>query len=388
MHILETYALSCGLKIDRPHVYEHFTSVPFDKFISFNRKFYPYFPEVIKLIRPELNNRGIGILQIKATQETQDVADIVQDGLSFGQFAYIIRRSMLHFGEDDFLFDLAGFYDIPRVQIFSTTFPNTFKPYWGTPDKQRIVFETGPFKKPSFSGDGSNNFVRLVKPELIAQHIMDLLGIPWKPSFETVFIGAQYRPHHDLVEIVPDKNNPITLNGRVAAINVRMDYGFDEGFLANILEKAKASVITDRPINLNLLQSLRHNVNEVVYLINEESDIQFMRNLARLNLPCGMIAFHPSMKLKERFFEVGAINPITVPKIGDIKEIQGGIEGFVYKSAKRVLHGSNTYKSQHEFANKLASDSDSFSPIPSDTPALFMKEIDFFMIAKPVSPKT
>lgn len=385
MHLLETYALSCGLKIDKPYVFEHYTTVPFGRFISFNRKHYPFYSEVISLIKPVLDKEKIDILQLKAANDTADTSSIVTDSLTFGQWAYLMRRSLLHFGEDDFLFDLAGFYDVPRVILFSNTYPNNFKPYWGDESKQRIIFELGSNKKPSFSSDINLDFVRLIKPEVIAQNIMDLLGISWSPPYKTVFAGQQYRPHHDLIEIVPDKSKTIHLNGRASAINVRMDYNFDEQFLVNVIEKTKACIVTDKPINLNIIQTFRNNISEVVYLVDENSDLQFTRGLRRLNIPSSMISFSSSSLMKERFFEIGTINNLSVTKLSDIPALKDGLKGLFYKSAKRVLHGDLEYKGLYEFSNKTPSVMRELSPCPENATDEFLKELDFFLIVQPVT---
>lgn len=384
IHLIETYALSCGLKIDRPYVFEHYTSVPFEKFISFNKKCYPYYLEVINLIKPELDKRGIHIVQLQVSNNDIEAPDAISNSLTFGQWAYLIKRSLLHFGEDDYLFDLAGYYDIPRVILFSNTFPNTSKPYWGASEKQRIIFEKGPFEKPSFSSDINSNFVRLVKPEDIAQHIMDLLEIPWEKPYQTIFAGQQYRPAHDFAEIVPDKENPIQLNGRIASVCVRMDYNFDEQFLANVLEKTKASIVTNKPVNMNLLHMMRSKIAELAYIINDESDIQFARDLAKLNFPYALLSLEPTPQLKEKFFEVGLVSGVVTAKLENVTALKDGLKGLFYKSSKRVLHGSNEYKGQYEWANKLASQPNDFSPCPEEPSAGFMREIDFYYIVRPI----
>lgn len=382
MHLLETYALSCGLKIDKPYVFEHFTHVPSKKFISFNKKSYPFYIEVISLIKPELDKRGIEILQLKATRANVDIDFNIEDALSFGQWAYLIRHSLLHFGEEDFLFDLAGYYDIPRVILFSNTYPNNFKPYWGSEDKQRILFSTGPFTKPSFSVDPSANFVRYIKPEEIAKNIMELLGISWQVPYETIYAGRQYRPHHDIVEVVPDATKPIELNGRVANLNVRMDYHYDEKFLIDVLEKTKAGIATNKPIPLGLLQALRTKISEIIYIVDENSDVQFVKGLSKLNLPYGLLSYDCTTKLKEKFFEIATVAHIGAIDIKDIKELKGGFSGFHYKSAKRVIHGNSEYKGNYEFKENIPSKPDKFSLCPFPSPDSFLRELEFFFVVK------
>ena len=60
MHLVEQYALSCGVKIDKPQVETSFFPLPFDKYIILHAssgmpsKNYDYFEDVIETIYPHL----------------------------------------------------------------------------------------------------------------------------------------------------------------------------------------------------------------------------------------------------------------------------------------------------------------------------------------------
>lgn len=70
MHILEQYALSCGLKIDEPYIYEKYFPIPHERYITFspfgkfNSSKYSYWQEVIDLLSPILKKENIHIVQI------------------------------------------------------------------------------------------------------------------------------------------------------------------------------------------------------------------------------------------------------------------------------------------------------------------------------------
>lgn len=373
------------MKIDKPYVYENFTAVPFEKFISFNRINYPYFPEVIALIKPELNKRGISILQIRANQNAIENDVAVFDNLRFGQLAYLIKHSMLHFGEDDFVFDLCGYYDIPRVILFSNTYPNNSKPYWGSQEKQRVLSTTGPWGKPSLNSEASQNFVRFISPEKIAAAIMGLLHIDWSPQYETVYPGALYRPFHDVVELVAHKNAKINVNGPVTSISVRMDYLFDEQFLASVLQKSRCSIITDKPININLLNAFRSNIQEIHYVVDESSSLEFAQELARINIQHSVASYNNSTKLKEKFFETCVIHQIPTPKLIEKKELKNGLAGLMYKSTKRVFSKDAEFKSRCDELNDKSSLATEFSPCPEVENVNFMRELEFFFIVKPLT---
>jgi hypothetical protein len=386
MHLLETYALSCGLKINRPYVFENYTTVPFDRFISFNKVNYPYFPEVVQLIKPELDKRGIAILQLKANPQNIENDVAVFDNLQFGQYAYTIKHSLLHFGEDDFLFDLAGYYDIPRVIMFSNTYPASSKPYWGSPDKERILSSTGPWAKPSLNADPNQSFVRFIKPEQIAAAVMELLGIEWKAPYETVYPGTFYRAKHDIIELIPQKGTNVNLNGPVQSVTLRMDYQYDEQYLGNILQQTRASIVTDRPIPTPLIRALRPNIQEILYIVGEDGgNLDFARDLVRLNITHNVTTYQDKTSLKaitEKFFEICPVNQIPISNLADIKELRNGIKGLFYKSGKRIFLGQDECKSKFELANKMQSKPNDFSPCPDGDNTDFLKELEFFFLVK------
>lgn len=70
MHLLEQYALTCGVKIDKPTIYESFYPINSNKYICFHptskydSKVYDYWQIVLDLILPVLRNHKIDVVQI------------------------------------------------------------------------------------------------------------------------------------------------------------------------------------------------------------------------------------------------------------------------------------------------------------------------------------
>ena len=69
-HLIEEYAKSLGVKIGKPVLNDHFYPILDEKYITIHTdnkidsKNYEYFPQVINLIKPILNNLGYKIYQI------------------------------------------------------------------------------------------------------------------------------------------------------------------------------------------------------------------------------------------------------------------------------------------------------------------------------------
>ncbi len=98
MHFLERYALSSGLKIDKPFIYEKFFPVPLEKYITlhphsqYNSKNYDFWPEVLNLIVPVLEKEKISIVQIGTDQDVQlDGTYRVSGQTTINQVAYIVK---------------------------------------------------------------------------------------------------------------------------------------------------------------------------------------------------------------------------------------------------------------------------------------------------------
>ena len=74
-HLIETYALNCGLKIDKPFMLEKFFPVDVENFITihpnskYTSKCYDYWQEVVDLIREPLKENNIDILQIGTKED-------------------------------------------------------------------------------------------------------------------------------------------------------------------------------------------------------------------------------------------------------------------------------------------------------------------------------
>ena len=70
MHLVEAYATSSGLKINKPYIYTNFFPITSSKYICFHpfskfpSKNYDYWQEVINIIHPYLKEKNIDIIQI------------------------------------------------------------------------------------------------------------------------------------------------------------------------------------------------------------------------------------------------------------------------------------------------------------------------------------
>ena len=114
MHLIERYASSCGVKIGKPYIYDSYFPMSSQKFITFQpfskpAKNYDYWQEVINLIAPYLKQNNIDILQIGAKEDKRlDNTIYLAGQTTIPQAAYLIKRSILHFGADSFAVHIAS----------------------------------------------------------------------------------------------------------------------------------------------------------------------------------------------------------------------------------------------------------------------------------------
>jgi len=242
MHLIERYASACGVKIGKPYIYDKYFPLPFDKYITFqpyskyDSKNYDYWDEVVLLILPYLKEKDINIVQIGA-QKDKPVLNCynICGQTKIQQAAYVLKNSILHFGADSFAAHIASGFNKKIVALYSNNNIENVKPYWSD-EKDLILLKSQSNKKPSYSASQQDKDINNIKPELIAQSILDLLNIDVKLNFKTHFIGKEFPIK--TFEIIPGNNLNIQ-NIPIQNPIIRMDYNFNEHFLEEALKVKK-----------------------------------------------------------------------------------------------------------------------------------------------------
>ena len=300
MHILENLALNCGCKIDKPKIQQVYIPLEFKNYITIdngdliNEKSYDFFNAVIKIIKPFLIPRGIKIVQISKTENTNIIHGIDREccGTTFRQKAYLVYHSKLHVCVDSFSAQISGIYDKKTVFVPSVLFSGNSKPFFSSPKNLKIV-ETDLDMKPSLFTPEQIKRINQAKPEDIARSILDSLGIPFDFPYETVFLG------NDMTRIEVDSipNASFRLNSQ-ETINLRVDYFYNEMNIASQLNLNKCHIITNKIIPINLLQNFRHKITKVTYIIDDNNDPQFVNALKQMGIKI-MLMTYDEEKIKD-----------------------------------------------------------------------------------------
>ena len=136
MHFLESFALECGAKIDKPFLLEKYHPLDVDNFISFypfdnsQSRTYDYWTEFIRIILPALQKQGISIVQMGRAQDPIIETCIpILGKLTVNQSSYIIRNSLLHLCVNSFSAQLSSALRKKTIALFSESPPETNGPY-------------------------------------------------------------------------------------------------------------------------------------------------------------------------------------------------------------------------------------------------------------------
>ena len=253
-HLLKEYAKSLGVKSSKPIIKDHFFPITFDKYITISNddntqsKDYGYYSIVFNLLRGILNERGIKIIQLGGNSKIDGVDMAIK--VSFKQQSFIISKSILHLGSDGVLNHTSSAKNIPTISIFGNTLPEINKPLFSSSAKTINLCPEWD-KKPCYDAVDPKKQINKVKPEVVAQSILDLLNIKTKIDFNTLYVGNSF--NQAILEIVPTK----MMNLRVAQnqkILLRADYGVDENVLIEYCQKNKVSICSNKIIQPHGLQ--------------------------------------------------------------------------------------------------------------------------------------
>jgi len=265
-HIAEVYAKDLGVKIGQPYITDHFFPGLPDKYITLHSSnkmpaaIYKHWDIVVKLIRPYLQSEDIKIVQIGGPKE-QKISGIDCCFLeaTYKQMNHIIKRAVTHAGCDSLPGHIASAYDIPSVILHFNLYPENSKPRGHKKSKCVSVSPDFSEVKPSYS-TGCDR-INEIKPEIIAQNILDQLGIYEKIKFKTVRVGSDF--HKEIIEIIPNFSElSDQLKGQ--PVNIRGDIHWD---LENIVRWCQFSLVSLHLSSVFDVELLNHmpNLKQVIF---------------------------------------------------------------------------------------------------------------------------
>lgn len=273
-HILEEYAKNLGVLISKPIVSEHFFPILNKKYITLfcdnkiQSKQYLYYNIVIDILRPFLKRENIDIIQIDSDGQAVKGVNSSISGLSFRQNAYVISKAIMHIGVDNIYSHYASSKKIPIVNIFGNVYPQVTNGYWSKPHEKRDI--PAPWSvKPCLNLVDPKSEINLIKPELIAQSIVDLFRSGGKINFKTLNIGSNFL--NNILEVVPTQFNHLNIS-KNDIIAIRADYGYDEDVFLSYCQNYQFVLITDQLITPVIFEKIKHNCKSISIILNSKTE--------------------------------------------------------------------------------------------------------------------
>ena len=280
-HIAEVYAKDLGVKIGQPVITDHFFPGLPNEYITIQASNkmpaanYLYWDLVIGLIKPHLGD--IKIVQVGGPNDNRiSGIDLTTLGNSYKQMNYVIKNAKAHCGCDSLPAHIASAYDIPSIILHFNLYKENSKPIWHK-DNSCISIEPDFSKtKPSFSSNC--NRINEIKPEQIAQAILDQIGVKQKIKFKTIRVGSNF--NNEAIEIVP---NFFAYSKELVnkSVNIRGDLFFN---LENVCKWSQMCIVSLHLSEIFNTEALQYmpNLKQVIYEYDEpkETDLsEFFKTL-------------------------------------------------------------------------------------------------------------
>jgi hypothetical protein len=364
MHLLESYALNTGLKIDKPYIMEAFFPLASQaKYITFQpyskeSKNYEYWKDVLDLLEPSLTKNRINVMQLGSREERHVPGTYDLRGrTTINQMAYLIKNSVLHLGTDSCAVHIASGYDKKIVALYNIMHPTECGPYWSKKNRVRLLEpERAEGEHPSYSNIESPKTINKIRPEDIARNVAELLDLDFSFPYKTLYMGPKF--NRKKVELIPESwmENTDALN--IDSLIIRMDLDFNEKSMTQQLVRGPCSIVTNKEINAGLVSSLKKNIREFVYIVDEHTNGDYLTTIKELGVNLLIMSDKEGEDLddiKLKFLDFGKIHPIELPTKESIKELDG-------KDIEKLYFRSNTFSIKGEFC--YASKDSSFYSAP------------------------
>ena len=247
--------------------------------------------------------------------------------------------------------------------LFRSPFGNIYakqgKPYWSN-ENDICLLEGFKNSKPSYLPQEQPKTINNIKPDEIAENILQKLNLNKHIKYKYLHIGSNYT--NKTIEIVPNMVvDPKVFN--LTNLIVRMDLEFNENILEQLLFISKCIILTNKPISENIIKKYKNNIMQVVYKIEEKNDPNFIKLLRSLNIQYGLISYLNKIdvdKIKIDYMDLGLILKL------DFNSKQNyNFNAKYYKSQNFLISNSKLYMSEAAFQKNLPINSfnDNVQPI-------------------------
>jgi hypothetical protein len=365
MHIAESFALASGAKLNNQRLYERFTPIGSNQYISFHKIHYDQYQEVLNLIQPVLKSYDIDILQVGGTNYPKILS--IPKIKDYGSASYILRNSLLHFGEYSILFDLCSSVNTKSLILNSIGYEKIICPFFLNKNEQTVINNYAKDNNlPLFDSKSSKNLLNEIKPEDIAAKILNSLGLEFYKPYDTLYRGEYYKENFFEINIYPIKDYIYDLS-QIPEPILRLDYHFDLVFLEKHLKNKKCRIRTNKEIPISIIEKYSDKISGIdLEIKNRENFAQFIKSVKKLKVELLLFSFLEEdicNDLKMQYLDVEAINfqknkiPIVDFNLND--------NNLYFKCDEVILYKDQFYICKEDIINNNFYDPNKFNKVSS-----------------------
>lgn len=371
-------SLSSGQKINKVYLYDKFFPLPFtNKYIVFaphskDSKNYDYWQNVLNILSTFLEKEGIKIVQVGAGGERPYAHCYHTMGqTNINQISFLVKNSIGVLSTDTFVHHIADAFGVKSVMLCSNNYVNNVRGYFNPGNQIVIESPKEPNEKPCLSLQENPKSINKIKSEDIAKSVCKMLGISYSYEYDTVFLGDI--SHVTMIESSCDHVVNHNQFG-IPSIIMRMDYNFNEQVLINQMQICEVSIVTNKIVNINILNHFKPRIKEIVYIIEDKSsaDANWAKSVINTGIPFKILSTMSAEdinSIKLDFWEIGIIH--HKPKLSaiDCKSLNDKpLDKLFFKSSKFVIGKGKLYPSKASYLqDKSINDFDAISPIIDHT---------------------
>ena len=375
MNLLKSFKTTTGLEPGKAHIYEKIFPLPFDNYIILEtqsadpNKNYCFWSRIIELIKPILTKENVNIIHFIDDKRYHFDDIYIDSSVLLAQKAYLLTKAKLFCGASKIYSLICSEYGIKQCYL-------KYDYYVDNISEQENVINSD-FKRKNFANPTPSP-INNIRPEEIAKKIIKML-FNYEPEFDnTISIGRVYATQS--IEIIPDNVFNIKSDGKNEIV-IRMDYLFSEDNLDKQLDLLAASVVTNKPINKNILIRHSRKIKKLYYKIEKDSDAEFVNLLESLGIDFELITSLTEEDLNKEKIKYMDFKKINRLNVLDLKFLDGLDKSKVYfKSNKIVVKSGKTFCSRWHAKAMISSENvrNSKSEVPSFTDESFKEEADYF----------
>jgi hypothetical protein len=359
----------CGLEdsIPKEEFPENFFPIPSDYIVyqtgsEKKSQIYDYSSEVIPMILNFLQVTGIQVIQIGDNDDPSILSSLDLRGLlTVRQLAYVIKNSRLCITSNQFTSKLCRVYNKSLI-LLGSNYPSKQV----VPSFDKVVYIEPELKTArwNYKKDEWPKTINSIKPEVIANAILNKIGIEDSVNYKTLYIGEKFGPR--FLNFIPEGIFPKELIN--TPFNIRLDIFDNQEYLSPILNMTQADITTKTPLDLNSLNI--KNIKSIVYFCDKDFDVNFIKGCISKLINLIVICCNDDLLNELRLETLGICTVYKKPKEKPLDILEK--HDMFFKSNRVYIARGKTYASIYHYKNDL-----DFKSFPIELKESFMNEEDF-----------